>query len=109
LVDAAERTVPDRRRLGFAGIVSVALAITERGELVGDPDIEITGIPDKDADGHLIAERTLEAVLNALGSMPRARRRDPDSVAEAARRAVRAAVSSAWNKKPMCHVHVLMV
>jgi len=41
--------------------------------------------------------------------MPRGRRRDPDSVAEAARRAVRAAVGSAWNKKPMCHVHVLIV
>ena len=54
LVDAAERTVPDRRRLGFAGIVSVALAMTERGELVGDPDIELTGIPEKDADGNLI-------------------------------------------------------
>ena len=109
LVDAAERTVPDRRRLGFAGIVSVALAMTDRGELVGEPEIEITGIPDKDADGNLIAERALEAVLDALDSMPRARRRDPDAVAEAARRAVRSAVGAAWNKKPMCHVHVLTV
>ena len=109
LVDAAERTVPDRRRLGFAGIVSVALAMTERGELVGEPEIEITGIPDKDVDGNLIAERALEAVLDALDSMPRARRRDPEAVAEAARRAVRSAVGSAWNKKPMCHVHVLTV
>jgi ribonuclease J len=48
-------------------------------------------------------------VIEALKSMPRARRRDPESVAEAARRAVRSAVGSAWNKKPMCHVHVLMV
>ena len=40
LVDAAERTVPDRRRLGFAGIVSVALAMTDRGELVGEPEIQ---------------------------------------------------------------------
>ena len=31
LVEAEERTVPDRRRLGFAGIVSVALAVTEQG------------------------------------------------------------------------------
>ena len=103
------RTVPDRRRLGFAGIVSVALALTERGELVGDPEIELTGIPEKDADGNLIAELALEAVLDAIDSMPRARRRDPDAVAEAARRAVRAAVGAAWNKKPMCHVHVLTV
>jgi ribonuclease J len=109
LVDAAERTVPDRRRLGFAGIVSVALAMTEGGELVGEPEIELTGIPEKDADGHSIAQAAFDAVLDALGSMPRARRRDPDSVAEAARRAVRSAVGSAWNKKPMCHVHVLTV
>ena len=41
--------------------------------------------------------------------MPRARRRDPDAVAEAVRRAVRAAVAAAWRKKPICHVHVLDV
>jgi ribonuclease J len=41
--------------------------------------------------------------------MPRARRRDPDAVAESLRRAVRAAIRSAWNKKPICHVHVLTV
>jgi ribonuclease J len=101
--------VPDRRRLGFAGIVSVALAISDRGELVGDPEIEITGIPDKDRDGNVIAEAALDAVIDALRSMPRARRRDPDAVAETARRAVRSAVGSAWNKKPTCHVHVLTV
>ena len=37
LVKAEERTVADRRRLGFAGMVSVALALTDRGELLGDP------------------------------------------------------------------------
>jgi ribonuclease J len=87
----------------------VALALSDRGELVGDPEIEITGIPDKDADGNLIIERALEAVLDAFESMPRARKRDPEAVAEAARRAVRSAIGAAWNKKPMCHVHVLTV
>jgi ribonuclease J len=109
LVDAAERTVPDRRRLGFSGIVSLAIALTDRGEVVGEPEIELTGIPGKDAEGRVIAELALEAVMDALDSMPRGRRRDPESVAEAARRAVRAAVGAAWNKKPMCHVHVLTV
>jgi ribonuclease J len=41
--------------------------------------------------------------------MPRARRRDPDAVAEAVRRAIRARLSDIWNKKPTCHVHVLQV
>jgi len=109
LVDAAERTVPDRRRLGFCGIVSVALALSERGELIGDPEVEMTGIPDKDADGNPMAQIAQEAVLDAIDSMPRARRRDPDAVADAARRALRSAIGTAWSKKPMCHVHVLTV
>ncbi len=109
LVSAGERTVPDRRRLGFAGIVSVALALNERGELVGDPEIELTGVPETDRDGNLIGRIVYDAVVEALDSMPRARRRDPDAVGEAARRAVRAAVGAAWNKKPMCHVLVLTV
>ena len=40
LVEAEARTVADRRRLGFVGIVSVALALTERGEMVGDLQLE---------------------------------------------------------------------
>jgi ribonuclease J len=109
LVDSGQRTVPDRRRLGFAGIVSVALAMSEQGELLGDPEIELTGIPETDRDGNLMARLAYDAVLDALDSMPRPRRRDPDAVTEAAKRAVRSAIGAAWNKKPMCHVHVLTV
>ncbi len=109
LVEAEQRTVPDRRRLGFAGIVSVALAVTDKGELVGDPEIELTGIPETDAGGTLIARIAYDAVLEAFESMPRPRRRDPDAVAEAARRAVRAALAAVWRKKPICHVHVLTI
>src|SRR5262245_37045209 len=36
VVEAEARTVADRRRLGFVGIVTVALAVTDRGELMGD-------------------------------------------------------------------------
>src|SRR5499427_3709558 len=35
LVEAEARTVADRRRLGFVGIVSVALVISDRGEIIG--------------------------------------------------------------------------
>src|SRR5919198_1503326 len=107
LVDAQARTVADRRRLGFVGIVSVALAMTERGEMVGDLELEMTAIPETDAEGNLIARLAYEAVMEAIDSMPRPRRRDPDAVAEATRRAVRAAVAAAWRKKPICHVQVL--
>jgi ribonuclease J len=109
LVSAEQRTVADRRRLGFAGVVSVALAVNERGELLADPAVTLTGIPDADRQGQKIEDVAYDATIEAFESMPRARRRDPEAVAEAVRRAVRAALSSAWNKKPTCHVHVLEV
>jgi ribonuclease J len=109
LVEAESRTVADRRRLAFAGIVSVALALTARGELAGDPQIELSGIPETDADGNLMAQRAYDALLDAFDSMPKARRRDPEAVAESARRAVRAAIGAAWRKKPFCHVQVVTI
>jgi ribonuclease J len=109
LVSAEHRTVADRRRLGFAGVVSMALAISDRGELVGDPLVTLTGIPEFDALGQRIEDIIYDAAMGAFGSMPRQRRRDPEAVGEAVRRAIRAAISATWNKKPTCHVHVLEV
>jgi ribonuclease J len=109
LIDAQARTVADRRRLSFAGIISVALALTETGELAADPEIDMVGIPERGRDGDAMAELVHDAALQTFESLPRARRRDPDSVSEAVRRAVRSAVAEQWGKKPMCHVHVLAV
>jgi len=109
LVPADVRTVADRRRLSFAGAVSVALALTEDGRLAADPEYDLIGIPERDRDGGFLHEAVHDAIIEGFESLPRGRRRDPDSVAEAVRRAVRAAVAGRWGKKPMCHVHVLPV
>src|SRR5262249_13371591 len=99
----------DRRRLSFAGAISVALAITDKGELVDDPSLDLLGVPERDRDGGPMLDVVRDAVIETFGSLPRGRRRDPDAVAEALRRAVRAAVAEHWGKKPMCYVHVLTV
>jgi ribonuclease J len=109
LIEAEARTVADRRRLSFAGAVSVAIAITDKGELVDDPSLDLIGIPERDRDGGSMYEAVRDALIETFESLPRGRRRDPDSVAEALRRGVRAAVAQRWGKKPMCHVHVLTV
>ena len=49
------------------------------------------------------------SIMETFNSLPRARRRDPDSVAESVRQGVRSAIAQQWGKKPMCHVHVLAV
>lgn len=109
LVEGEARTVPDRRRLAFAGVVSVAIALSDRGELIDEPAVELTGIPQAAADGVAMTEIAYNAVVETLDSLPKARRRDPASVEEAVSRAVRGAIAAQWSKKPICHVHVLTV
>jgi ribonuclease J len=109
VVDAGARTVADRRRLGFVGVVSIAIVLDSTGTMRGDPEVEMIGIPDTAADGRPFADIAYEVVVETVENMPRARRRDPDSVADAVKRAVRAAVAVAWGKKPLCVVHVMTV
>jgi ribonuclease J len=109
LVSSESRSVASRRRLGFAGIVTVALAWNEKGALVADPEIELIGIPETDKNGTSMTEIALNAVEEAFDSLSKPRRRDPESVTEAVRRAVRAAIADRWRKKPICQVHLLQV
>jgi ribonuclease J len=89
--------------------VSIALALTQNGELAADPEIDLIGVPERGRDGALMENIAVDAIMETLNSLPRAKRRDPDSVAEAVRQGVRSAISQQWGKKPMCHVHVLAV
>ncbi len=78
LIGAQERTVADRRRLGFAGIVSVALTLSDKGELLSGPRLELTGIPDANAAGAAMLQVAHDAVtggpqLDAEGAPARPR------------------------------------
>jgi ribonuclease J len=109
LVEADASTISERRRLNFAGAISVALSITERGDMAEGPSLDLIGIPERDREGRSMHEAVHDALMQTFDSLPRGLRRDPDAIAEALRRAVRAAVAERWGKKPMCHVHVLPV
>ena len=71
----------------------------------------ITAIEKERPDAVVEADTIVSAdqIEEALDSLPKPRRRDPDEAAEAVRRAVRSAIAERWNKKPICHVHVLVV
>jgi ribonuclease J len=109
VIEAEARTIAARRRLSFSGIVSVAIAINEKGALVSYPEIELIGLPERDAGGTPLLELARRAIEETFETLPKPRRRDPDEVAESLRRAVRAAMAQRWGKKPICHVHVLVV
>jgi ribonuclease J len=101
--------IVERRRLAFSGHVSVAVSISAKGELLADPEIGLSGLPLRDGAGVLLEERVFAAVNGTVDSIPRARRRDPDVLREAIRKAVRAEVREIWGKKPVCTVLVSMV
>ncbi|MGB7830825.1 MAG: ribonuclease J [Xanthobacteraceae bacterium] len=109
IVDAEQRTVADRRRLGFAGIVSVAIVLDHKGIMVADPQVEMIGIPELSAAGERIADIVDEVVTGTLEQLPKPRRRDPEAVMQAVRGAVRSAIAENWGKKPLCLVHVSTV
>ncbi|WP_024506892.1 ribonuclease J [Bradyrhizobium sp. ARR65] len=109
LEDAKSRAVIERRRMGFAGCVFVAIAMTEKGELADDPEIDLVGIPEKNTAGETFDDIVFDVVVSTIEGLPRPRRRDPDALAESVRRAVRGTINEYWGKKPLCLVHVLEV
>ena len=109
LIGAGDRAIPERRRLAFAGVVSVAIAIDKRGEIAGDPVVDAVGLPSTTRQGEPILERVADTVGETLDGLSRSKRRDPEAVENAVERAVRAAVQEVWGKKPTCHVLVVEV
>ncbi|MBN9039913.1 MAG: MBL fold metallo-hydrolase [Rhizobiales bacterium 62-47] len=109
LEESKSRAVVERRKMAFSGCAVVAIALTDKGELADDPDLDLAGIPEKNAAGELLDDVVFDAVMSTIETLPRARRRDPDAVAESVRRAVRSTLAEHWGKKPLCFVHVLVV
>jgi ribonuclease J len=107
IVEANAPTVNERRKLAAVGVVVVSIAIDEAGEMVTDPEVELIGIPERNAAGESLEDIVYNAVVDTAENLPRARRRDPDAVSESVRRAVRSLVAQEWGKKPVCTVHVL--
>ncbi|HEX2724530.1 MAG TPA: ribonuclease J [Beijerinckiaceae bacterium] len=109
VIRMGERALPERRKLAFTGVISVAVAIDSRGEIAGDPVIELMGLPAQTRRGEAMADVIADAVSEVLDGLPRPKRRDPEAVEQAVHRAVRGAANAVWGKKPACHVLVIEV
>ncbi len=110
ILDDPEVTgVRERRKLSYAGALVVSMVVNRAGDLMDDPQIAPMGLPDTDDDGEPMEDIVIKAVVGAVTSIPKARRKDKDLVAEAARRAARSAVVDVWGKKTLCKVLVTRV
>src|SRR5690606_11834164 len=80
LIDLADPTISERRRMSFVGMVSVAVAIDAKGNIAGDPDVAAMGLPTRTRGGADMIDFIGDVVDEALDSLPRQRRRNPDLV-----------------------------
>jgi ribonuclease J len=109
LIDAKDRAIPERRKLSQAGLVSVAIAIDVQGEILGEPAIDIIGLPNRGRTGQPMLDVVVESVSRTLSGLSKPKRKDAEAVEKAVDRGIRSAVNEVWGKKPACHVQVVEV
>jgi ribonuclease J len=103
ILPADGSTITERRRMGFSGLITVAVPVGSDGELAGKPLIRPFGVPVEEDREDFIADAT-DAATRAF---------TPDGDEERVREAVRLAVrrcATLWTgKKPLVEVMLLQV
>lgn len=95
-----------RRRMMFNGVVMASLAVDAQGKVLGDPQISAPGLFETgDPEPAMIAAD----LRRAVGELPAGLRREDDQLREAARGALRKAVSRRLRKRPTVEVHLLRI
>ena len=96
-------TVNERRRMGFGGLITVAVPIGEDGALAGTPLIRPFGVPVEEDRDDFIADAT-DAATRAYSPGV-----DEEKVRESVRLAVRRCATLWTGKKPLVEVMMLQV
>ncbi|HEV2596270.1 MAG TPA: ribonuclease J [Sphingomicrobium sp.] len=103
ILPADGSTVNERRRIGYGGLITVALPVGEDGALAGSPLVRPFGVPVEEDRDDFIADAT-DAAKRAF--TPRG---EEETVREAVRLAVRRCATLWTGKKPLVEVMMLHV
>ena len=103
ILPANGSTVNERRRIGYGGLITVALPVGEDGVLAGAPLIRPFGVPVEEDRDDFIADAT-DAAKRAYSPGV-----DEDKVRESVRLAVRRCATLWTGKKPLVEVMLLQV
>jgi len=98
----------DRRRVMFNGSVVATLVLDAQGRLAAPPTVTLIGLVEPET-AEQAAPFFRTAVERALDELPKAARRDDDVVGEAARRALRRALSERFGKRPLTEIQVVRI
>ena len=92
----------ERRRIGYGGLITVAVPVDDAGELAGTPLIRPFGVPVEEDRDDFIADAT-DAATRAYSPG------DEDKVRESVRLAVRRCATLWTGKKPLVEVMMLQI
>lgn len=109
LVSPQDDGVRERRRLADTGIVFISITLDGKGAIVDGPEVSVFGLPGVPNDGEVYVDAAISAAENVIDSLPRARRRSGEQIADSVRRSVIKAIATLWGKKPQCDVHVAIL
>lgn len=101
--------IQERRKLSFVGVATGYITLNRAGEIQGDPQVVLFGLPESDDEGEDFEDIALDGLEGAVRSIPKSRRRDASIVMEAARRGLRSSIAERWGKKPLCRVVVNVI
>jgi ribonuclease J len=102
ILPADGSTVNERRKIGYGGLITVALPVASDGQLAGKPMIRPFGVPVEEDRDDFIADAT-DAATRAYGPG------DEEKVRESVRLAVRRCATLWTGKKPLVEVMLLQL
>ena len=102
ILPAEGGTINERRKLGLHGQISVAIALSRKGGILGSPDIRLQGVPVEEDKDAFIEEAAGEA-SKAAGKGAS----ETEAVRERVRLAVRRAATRWTGKKPIVDVLII--
>ena len=103
ILPAGGATITERRRMGYGGLITVAVPIGNAGKLAGTPLVKPFGVPVEEDRDDFIADAT-DAATRAYSPGG-----DEEKVREAVRLAVRRCATLWTGKKPLVDVTLLRV
>jgi ribonuclease J len=103
ILPADGATITERRRMGYGGLITVALPVGAGGKLAGEPLIRPFGVPVEEDRDDFIADAT-DAARRAYGAGS-----DEEKLRESVRLAVRRCATLWTGKKPLVEVMLLQV
>jgi ribonuclease J len=106
LVPLDGAVLKSRQRMAYNGAAVATLVLDGAGQLIGEPQITIHGLASEASDADALIEAAA-AGAKAVMALPHAKRAEDANVKEAARVAIRRALSAHYGKKPVTDVHLV--